>query len=144
MAERRWRGAGVRCSANRVAYGLIGLAQKEAWGSGVLTEGLWWTELRRRGVVGEVRRRVVAEFAEEGRDGAAPGSWAPWTGTGRSCVGGGRVSATGAKSAASNCARKRSPAVAGGSASSAGVAAASARVWAAAVDEGKAQGFRGV
>src|SRR6185312_12852714 len=68
MAELRWRSAGVRCPANRVAYGLIGLAQKEAWGSGVLTEGLWWTELRCRGVVGEVRRRVVAEFAEEGRD----------------------------------------------------------------------------
>ena len=144
MAELRWRGAGVRCPANRVAYGLIGLVQKEAWGSGVLTEGLWWTELRRRGVVGEVRRRVVAEFAEEGRDGAAPGSWAPWTGTGHSYVGGGRISVTGAKSAASNCARKRSPAAMGSSASSAGVAAAAARVWAAAVDEGKAQGFRGV
>jgi len=144
MVELRWRGAGVRCPANRVAYGLIGLAQKETRGSGVLTEGLWWTELWHRGVVGEVRRRVVAEFAEEGRDGAAPGSWAPWAGTGHSCVGGGRVSATKAKSAASNCAKKRSPAVAGGSALSTEVAAAAARVWAAAVDEGKAQGFRGV
>ena len=28
----------------------------------MLTEGLWWTELRRRGVVGEVLRRVVAEL----------------------------------------------------------------------------------
>ena len=134
----------MRCPANRVANDLIGLAQKEAWGSGVLTEGLWWTELRRRGVIGEVRQRVVAKFAEEGRDGAAPGPWAPWTGTGHSYVGGGRISVTGAKSAASNCARKRSPAAAGGSTSSAGVAAAAARVWAATVDEGKAQGFRGV
>ena len=29
-----------RCSANRVAYGLIGVAQTEVWGYGVLTEGL--------------------------------------------------------------------------------------------------------
>ena len=55
---RRW------CPAHRVAYGLISLAQKEAWGSRVLTEGLRWTELRRRVVVGEVRWRVVAELAE--------------------------------------------------------------------------------
>jgi len=77
----------VRCPANRVAYGLIGLAQKEAWGSGVLTEGLWWTELRRRGVVGEVRRRVVAELVEEGRCGAPPGVWAPRVGSRRPCDG---------------------------------------------------------
>ena len=38
MAELRWRGAGVLCPANGVAYGLISFEQKEAWGSGVLTE----------------------------------------------------------------------------------------------------------
>ena len=76
-----------RCSANRVAYGLIGLAQKEARGSRVLTEGLRWTELRRRGVVGEVRRRVMAELAEEGRCGAPPGVWAPRVGSRRPCDG---------------------------------------------------------
>ena len=39
-------GASTACGARRVkvAYGLIGVAQTEAWGSGVLTEGLWWTE----------------------------------------------------------------------------------------------------
>ena len=76
-----------RCSANRVAYGLIGLAQKEARGSRVLTEGLRLTELRRRGVVGEVWRRVVAELAEEGRCGAPPGVWAPRVGSRRPCDG---------------------------------------------------------
>ena len=80
--KRRWR-----CPANRVAYGLIGLAQKEARGSRVLTEGLRWTELRRRGVVGKVRRRVVAELAEEGRCGAPPGVWAPRVDSRRSCDG---------------------------------------------------------
>ena len=63
-----WRsGAGKRrrwCPAHRVAYGLISLTQKEARGSRVLTEGLRWTELRRRVVVGKVRWRVVAELAE--------------------------------------------------------------------------------
>ena len=42
----------------------------------MLTGGLWWPGLQRRGVVGEVRRRVVAELAEEvvaGRP-RAPGS----------------------------------------------------------------------
>jgi hypothetical protein len=39
----------------------------------MLTEGLWWPELRRREVVGEVRRRDVVELAEEGRIGVAPG-----------------------------------------------------------------------
>ena len=29
-----------------------------------LTEGLWWPELRRREVVGEVRRRVGAELGD--------------------------------------------------------------------------------
>ena len=76
-----------RCSANRVAYGLIGLAQKEARGSRVLTEGLRWTELRRRGLVGKVRRRVVAELAEEGRCGAPLGIWAPRVGSRRPCDG---------------------------------------------------------
>ena len=35
-------GASTACGARRVrvAYGLIGVAQMEAWGSGVLTEGL--------------------------------------------------------------------------------------------------------
>jgi len=35
-------GASTTCGARRVrvAYGLIGVAQTEAWGSGVLTEGL--------------------------------------------------------------------------------------------------------
>ena len=70
-----------RCSANRVAYGPIVLAQKEARGSRVLTEGLRWTELRRRVVVGEVRWRVVAELAEEGRCDAPPGVWAPRVGS---------------------------------------------------------------
>ena len=56
--RRRW------CPAHRVTYGQISLAQKEARGSRVLTEGLRWTELRRRVVVGEVRWRVVAELAE--------------------------------------------------------------------------------
>ena len=34
-------GASTACGARhvRVAYGLIGVAQTEAWGSGVLTEG---------------------------------------------------------------------------------------------------------
>ena len=48
-----------RCSANRVAYGPIVLAQKEARVSRVLTEGLRWTELQRRVVVGEVRAVVA-------------------------------------------------------------------------------------
>jgi hypothetical protein len=62
----------------------------------MLTEGLWWPELRRREVVGEVRRRDVAELMEEGRIGVALGSWTPWIGAGCSCGGGGRVSVTGA------------------------------------------------
>ena len=35
-------GASTACGARRVrvGYGLIGVAQTEAWGSGVLTEGL--------------------------------------------------------------------------------------------------------
>ena len=75
MLRRRGHGGAAagerrrRCSANRGAYGPIVLAQKEARGSRVLTEGLRWTELRRRVVVGEVRWRVVAELAEEIRRG---------------------------------------------------------------------------
>ena len=79
--RRRW------CPAHRVAYGLISLAQKEARGSRVLTEGLRWTEFRRRAVVGEVRWRVVAELVEEGRCGAPPGVWAPRVGSRRPCDG---------------------------------------------------------
>ena len=56
-----------RCSANKVAYGLIVLAQKEARGSRLLTEGLRWTELRRRVVVGEVRAVVAGGARGEGR-----------------------------------------------------------------------------
>jgi len=56
-----------RCSANQVAYGPNVLAQKEARVSRGLTEGLWWTELRRRVVVGEVRAVVAGGARGEGR-----------------------------------------------------------------------------
>jgi hypothetical protein len=77
-----------------VTYGLRELAQKGEKVLLVLTEGLWWLELRRREVVGEVWRRDVAELAEEGQIGVVPGSWTPWIGVGCSCGGGGRVSVT--------------------------------------------------
>ena len=70
MLQRRGHGGAAagnhrwQCSANRVAHGPNFLAKKEARGSRVLTEGLRWTELRRRVVVGKVRWRVVAELAE--------------------------------------------------------------------------------
>ena len=79
-----------------MTYGLRELAQKGEKVLLVLTEWLWWLELWRREVVGEVRWRDVAELAEEGRIGVAPGSWTPWIGAGCSCGGGGRVSMTGA------------------------------------------------
>ena len=69
MLQRRGHGgaaAGERrrqCSANRVAYGPNFLAKKEARGSRVLTEGLRWTELRRRVVVGEVRAALAEKVA---------------------------------------------------------------------------------
>ena len=56
-----------RCSANQVAYGPNVLAQKEARVSRGLTEGLRWTELRRRGVVGEVWAVVAGGARGEGR-----------------------------------------------------------------------------
>jgi len=45
-------------------YGLPKLAQKEGETMLMLTEGLWWPELRLREVVGEVRRRDVAELGK--------------------------------------------------------------------------------
>ena len=66
--RRRW------CPANRVAYGLIGLAQKEAWGSGVLTETWQKSEMRRTMVHVEVGGGDGVGLAVGGRDGAAPGS----------------------------------------------------------------------
>jgi hypothetical protein len=71
MAERR-------CSANRVAYGPIVLAQKEARGSRVLTKGLRWTELRRRVVVGEVRAVAAGGARGEGRCRGWSGVQRPW------------------------------------------------------------------
>ena len=56
-----------RCSANQVAYGPNVLAQKEARVSRGLTEGLRWTELRRRVVVGEVWAVVAGGARGEGR-----------------------------------------------------------------------------
>ena len=41
----------------------------------MLTVGLWWPELRRSEVVGEVRRREEAELAEEGRRRVPSGFW---------------------------------------------------------------------
>ena len=73
MLRRRGHGGAAagerrrRCSANRVANGPIILAQKEARGSRVLTEGLRWTELRHRVVVGEVRAVVAGGARGEGR-----------------------------------------------------------------------------
>jgi hypothetical protein len=58
----------------------------------MLTEGLWWPELRRREVVGEVRRRDVAELAEEGRRRGPPGVWAVRIDAWCSCEAGGGVS----------------------------------------------------
>ena len=40
----------------------------------MLTEGLWWPELRRREVISEVRRRDVAELGKRVKAGAR---WAP-------------------------------------------------------------------
>ena len=57
----------------------------------MLTEGFWWLELRRREVVGEVRRRDVAELAEEGRTRGPPGIWAARTDVWCSCEAGGGV-----------------------------------------------------
>ena len=90
----RWRHTGVGVLAAGVTYGLRELAQKGEKVLLVLTEGLWWLELRRREVVGEVWRRDVAELAEEGQIGVVPGSWTPWIGVGCSCGGRGRVSVT--------------------------------------------------
>ena len=47
-----------------MTYGLRELAQKGEKVLLVLTEGLWWLELHRREVVGEVRRRAGAEFGD--------------------------------------------------------------------------------
>ena len=41
----------------------------------MLTVGLWWPELRRSEVVGEVRRREGVELAEEGRRRVPSGFW---------------------------------------------------------------------
>jgi hypothetical protein len=58
----------------------------------VLTEGLWWPELLRKEVVGVVRRRDVAELAEEGRRRGSPGVWAERIDVWCSCEAGGGVS----------------------------------------------------
>ena len=92
----RRSGAGIRrrrCPAKRVAYGLIGLAQKEAWGSGVLTETWQKSEMRCTMVHVEVGGGDVVAFGDGSLQrpewsAAGPGklqkSWrsrcAPWTG----------------------------------------------------------------
>ena len=70
----RWSGAGIRrrrCPAKRVAYGLIGLVQKEAWGSGTLTETWQKSEMRRTMVHVEVGGGDGVGLAAGCRDGAA-------------------------------------------------------------------------
>jgi len=68
----RRRGVGEWLPDNGVAYGLKGLAQKEARGSRVLTEGLRWTDCgagEPTSLTGGESRAAFGEVAAEGRSG---------------------------------------------------------------------------